>query len=60
MTVPGAVSYTHLDVYKRQEYTCEAAACLEFEPVVFKQMAGLILMYDTDNYLCLLYTSSCV
>ena len=35
------------------EYTCEAAACLEFEPVVFKQMAGLILMYDTDNYLYL-------
>ena len=35
------------------EYTCEAAACLEFEPEVFKQMAGLILMYDTDNYLYL-------
>ena len=35
------------------EYTCEAAACLEFELEVFKQMAGLILMYDTDNYLYL-------
>lgn len=26
---------------------------MEFEPDVFKQMAGLILMYDTDNYLYL-------
>ena len=26
---------------------------MEFEPEVFKQMAGLILMYDTDNYLYL-------
>lgn len=35
------------------EYRMEAAACMEFEPEVFKQMAGLILMYDTDNYLYL-------
>lgn len=35
------------------EYRMEAAACMEFEPDVFKQMAGLILMYDTDNYLYL-------
>lgn len=35
------------------EYHMEAAACMEFEPEVFKQMAGLILMYDTDNYLYL-------
>lgn len=35
------------------EYQMEASACLEFEPEVFKQMAGLILMYDTDNYLYL-------
>ena len=26
---------------------------MDFEPEVFKQMAGLILMYDTDNYLYL-------
>lgn len=30
-----------------------ASACMEFEPDVFKQMAGLIFMYDTDNYLYL-------
>ena len=35
------------------EYQMNAEACLEFEPEVFKQMAGLILMYDTDNYLYL-------
>ncbi len=35
------------------EYHMEAAACIDFEPEVFKQMAGLILMYDTDNYLYL-------
>ena len=35
------------------EYQMEASACMEFEPDVFKQMAGLILMYDTDNYLYL-------
>ncbi len=35
------------------EYQMEAAACMEFEPENFKQMAGLILMYDTDNYLYL-------
>lgn len=30
-----------------------ASTCLEFEPEVFKQMAGLICMYDTENYLYL-------
>lgn len=35
------------------EYQMGASACMEFEPEVFKQMAGLILLYDTDNYLYL-------
>ncbi len=35
------------------EYRMSAATCVEFEPEVFKQMAGLIFMYDTDNYLYL-------
>ncbi|MDE7210745.1 MAG: glycoside hydrolase family 43 protein, partial [Lachnospiraceae bacterium] len=35
------------------EYHLQAQACLDFEPEVFKQMAGLILMYDTENYLYL-------
>ncbi len=32
------------------EFTFEASARMEFHPKVFKQMAGLICMYDTDNY----------
>ncbi len=35
------------------EYHMDAETCLDFEPEVFKQMAGLILLYDTDNYLYL-------
>ncbi|MBD5460062.1 MAG: family 43 glycosylhydrolase, partial [Lachnospiraceae bacterium] len=35
------------------EYHMYAETCLDFEPEVFKQMAGLILLYDTDNYLYL-------
>ena len=35
------------------EYHMEAETCVDFAPEVFKQMAGLILMYDTDNYLYL-------
>lgn len=35
------------------EYHMDASCCVDFEPEVFKQMAGLILMYDTDNYLYL-------
>ncbi|MCX4269391.1 MAG: glycoside hydrolase family 43 protein [Lachnospiraceae bacterium] len=32
------------------EFDMEITTRLEFEPEVFKQMAGLILLYDTDNY----------
>lgn len=35
------------------EYRMWAETCLSFEPDWFKQMAGLIFMYDTDNYLYL-------
>ncbi|MCC8046525.1 MAG: family 43 glycosylhydrolase [Clostridiales bacterium] len=35
------------------EYHMEAYTCVDFEPENFKEMAGLILMYDTDNYLYL-------
>ncbi len=36
-----------------KEYNGEISTRLEFEPEVFKQMAGLIVLYDTDNYLYL-------
>lgn len=35
------------------EYDMDISTKLEFDPEVFKQMAGLIVMYDTDNYLYL-------
>lgn len=35
------------------EFHFTASTCMEFEPEVFKQMAGLICMYDTENYLYL-------
>lgn len=35
------------------EYQVNCSTCMEFEPEYFKQMAGLILLYDTDNYLYL-------
>ena len=34
-------------------FDMDISAKMEFEPEVFKQMAGLILLYDTDNYLYL-------
>ena len=34
-------------------YNMEIKTCVEYEPKVFKQMAGLIFMYDTENYLYL-------
>lgn len=39
------------------ELCAEASAVVDFSPVYFKQMAGLILYYDYDNYLYLHVTS---
>lgn len=35
------------------EFEFSASTCLQFEPEIYKQMAGLICMYDTENYLYL-------
>lgn len=35
---------------RRTDFKFEASTKIEFHPEVFKQMAGLIYMYDTDNY----------
>ncbi|MNO14190.1 Beta-xylosidase [compost metagenome] len=41
-------------VARRQEYMrCEAETEIEFEPEHFQQMAGLILYYDTSDYVYL-------
>lgn len=38
---------------RMDSFTFETSVRMEFHPRTFKQMAGLILMYDTDNYLYL-------
>lgn len=35
------------------EHSAQVETSVEFEPAYFKQMAGLILYYDNDNYLYL-------
>lgn len=51
----GLSSKFHQTLLARRmtEFRLEASTCMEFHPEVFKQMAGLICMYDTDNYLYL-------
>ena len=51
----GLASKFHQSLIARRwtEFEFTAETCMEFEPEVFKQMAGLICMYDTDNYLYL-------
>lgn len=39
-----------LVVRRIQSFKFQAATCLEFEPKTFQQMAGLVLLYDTQNY----------
>ena len=64
-----AVSYTHLDVYKRQaEYQAKEAGLVDFkgsEEDVLAQIRALVTMLPANNeddmsYDCLLYTSRCV
>ena len=44
-------------VARRQQALCyTATTCLEFEPTHFKEMAGLICLYDTENYFYLRLT----
>lgn len=41
---------------RQQSFRCEAETCLEFEPDYFQQMAGLIMYYDTKDYIYLRVT----
>ncbi|KRE60276.1 glycoside hydrolase family 43 protein [Paenibacillus sp. Soil750] len=41
---------------RQQAFRCEAETCLEFDPDHFQQMAGLILYYDTKDYVYLRLT----
>ncbi|WP_299093636.1 glycoside hydrolase family 43 protein [uncultured Metabacillus sp.] len=40
----------HLIARRQQHFFCEAETEIEFEPETFLQMAGLVLYYNTDNY----------
>lgn len=33
-----------------ESFVFTAGTCVEFRPVIYKQLAGLICMYDTENY----------
>ena len=59
-----AVSYTHLDVYKRQDYAVEAVIGLEHAAEYGVRHAGddheTAEEDGNDDQVCLLYTSRCV
>ncbi|WP_257535609.1 glycoside hydrolase family 43 protein [Mesobacillus foraminis] len=40
----------HLIARRQQHLSCEVETSIEFEPDHFLQMAGLVLYYNTDNY----------
>ena len=40
----------HLIARRQQHLSCEVETNIEFEPDTFLQMAGLVLYYNTDNY----------
>ncbi|MCH1625456.1 glycoside hydrolase family 43 protein [Ferdinandcohnia quinoae] len=41
----------HLIARRQTDFSCEIETSLEFAPESFLQMAGLVLYYNTDNYL---------
>ena len=64
----GPVSYTHLDVYKRQSLYCYGVDFNKNVSEVFDAQGTIAAAYDYSPYgivgstgnLCLLYTSRCV
>ncbi len=40
----------HLVARRQQHFSCELETDIEFDPETFMQMAGLVLYYNTDNY----------
>ena len=53
----GTVSYTHLDVYKRQQYDWRGWVPFEDLPTSYDPPEGYLV---AANQACLLYTSRCV
>ena len=50
-----AVSYTHLDVYKRQGVDCDYITYIDKPTFGSKELGELLARYDNSD--CLLYTS---
>ncbi|MDQ0232016.1 glycoside hydrolase family 43 protein [Metabacillus malikii] len=46
----------HLFARRQQHFNCEVETKIEFEPDSFMQMAGLVLYYNTDNYVYMYLT----
>lgn len=43
----------HLLAKRQQHFSCDVITAIEFNPDTFLQMAGLVLYYNTDNYIYL-------
>ena len=68
LTSPGPVSYTHLDVYKRQgepvrinfERVLDAVRISGVRVIHNKQETEVSMNVCSESKICLLYTSRCV
>ncbi|WP_459447886.1 hypothetical protein [Erwinia amylovora] len=59
--VVRAVSYTHLDVYKRQgDHRAHPCARPDGQPVAVQNGSPAVLSNPDEGSSCLLYTSRCV
>ena len=58
LTCPDSVSYTHLDVYKRQEFICTVSAENEMCMGIHESRHNGFARIRGFPYTCLLYTSN--
>ena len=56
MESPSSLHQQSMVARRQTSFHCEAETVVEFEPVHFQQMAGLILYYDTEDYIYLRIT----
>lgn len=52
----SSMHHQSLVALRQQAFSCSAETAIEFEPQHFQQMAGLIVYYDTKDYLYLRIT----
>lgn len=56
MESPSSLHQQSMVARRQTSFHCEVETVVEFEPVHFQQMAGLILYYDTEDYIYLRIT----